>query len=89
MNRIKKLFENQKNLKWIEYEWLLVLAIPKYIGELIVESGVPVVVAINAPFKIQGEAAIAFGKVFYSAWVQGETYQNSFTNVQNFITTNW
>ena len=84
MNRIKKLFENQKNLKSIEC--MIVSAChSQNIGELMVESGVPVVVAINAPFKIQDEAARAFGKVFHSAWVQGETYQNAFTNAQNFV----
>jgi hypothetical protein len=29
------------------------------------EAGIPIVIAVNAPFKVQDEAARAFGKVFH------------------------
>ena len=61
MNRIKILFETQKHTKSIEC--MIVSACrSQNIGKLMNESGVPVVIAINAPFKVQDEAARSFGK---------------------------
>lgn len=84
MSRLKKLFENQKNLKSIEC--MLVSAChSQKIGELMLESGVPIVICINAPFKVQDEAARSFGKYFHSALVRGMSYQEAFTATQNFV----
>ena len=84
MNRLKKLFENQINLKSIE-AMVVSACHSQKIGELMMDSGIPIVICINAPFKVQDEAARSFGKVFHSALVQGMTYQDAFTSAQNFI----
>lgn len=41
------------------------------IGEVFLNAGIPIVIAVNSPFKILDEAARAFSKAFHSSLVQG------------------
>ena len=84
MSRIKILFETQKHSKSIEC--MIVSACrSQNIGKLMNESGVPVVIAINAPFKVQDEAARSFGKIFLSSLVQGTSYDEAFSYARRFV----
>ena len=56
MNQLKTLFTTQIKFKSIECVVVSACHSQK-IGELMRDSGVPVVICINAPFKIQDEAA--------------------------------
>ena len=56
MSRLKTLFSTQMQMKSIECVIVSACHSQK-IGEMMKDSGVPVVICINAPFKIQDEAA--------------------------------
>ena len=49
------------------------------------DSGIPIVICINAPFKIQDEAARCFGRTFHQALAQGMSYKEAFNSAQNFV----
>lgn len=87
MERLKTLFATQIQMKSIECVIVSACHSQK-IGEMMRDSGVPVVICINAPFKIQDEAARTFGKTFHQALVQGMTYQEAFDNARNFVRAN-
>jgi len=55
------------------------------IGEVFLNAGIPIVIAVNAPFKILDEAARAFSKTFHSALISGKTYLESYTHAVSFV----
>ena len=86
MQGIKTLIGDQQNCKSVE--WMIVSACrSQKIGILMNKLGIPVVIAINAPFKIQDEAARSFGKRFLTSLVQGTNYDEAFNYARRFVAT--
>ena len=83
-NQLKILFTNQKDMGSIE-AMIVSACHSQKMGELMIESGIPVVIAINAPFKIQDEAARTFGKAFHSALVQGSSYEEAYRHAKSSV----
>ena len=83
-SQLKILFKNQKDMNSIE-AMIVSACHSQKIGELMMESGIPVVIAINAPFKIQDEAARTFGKAFHSALVQGSSYEEAYKHAKSSV----
>lgn len=77
MNRLKNVFKYQPELNSTE-AMIISACHSQKIGEKMLEAGVPVVICINAPFKIQDEAARCFGVSFLSALIQGYSYNDAF-----------